>query len=97
MAGEGVGAGRPVSGLEDLRLAPFHILAAESGAFTERDHAWHLDHCDALVAADPGWIRRTERRFVDLTQSDEEARARRSAALTAPLPIHYRSGRQFRT
>ena len=63
----------PVSGLEDLRLAPFHVLAAESGAFAERDHAWHLEHCDALVAADPDWIKRTDRRFVDLTGSDAEA------------------------
>ena len=67
----------PVNGLEDLRLAPFHVLAAESGAFAERDHAWHLEHCDALAAADPGWIRRTDRRFVDLTGPD--ARRRRSS------------------
>jgi protein phosphatase len=65
----------PVAGLEDLRLAPFHILAAESGAFADRDHAWHLELCDALASADPDWIRRTDRRFVDLTGSDEEATA----------------------
>ena len=63
----------PVSGLDDLRLAPFHVLAAESGAFAERDHAWHLEHCDALAAADPDWIKRTDRRFVDLTGSDADA------------------------
>ncbi|MBE2316420.1 polynucleotide kinase-phosphatase [Solirubrobacter sp. CPCC 204708] len=65
----------PVSGLEDLRLAPFHVLATESGACFDRDHAWHLEHCDALAAADPEWIRRTDRRFVDLTGSDAEATA----------------------
>ena len=26
----------------DLRLAPFHVLAAESGVFAGRDHVWHL-------------------------------------------------------
>ena len=57
----------PVDGVDDLRFAPFHVLAAESGAFADRDHAWHLERCDALVAADPDWIRRTDRRFVDLT------------------------------
>jgi protein phosphatase len=56
----------PVSGLSDLRLAPFHVLAAESGVFAGRDHSWHLTHCDALVAADPDWIRRTERRVVEV-------------------------------
>jgi protein phosphatase len=64
-----------VGGLEDLRLAPLHILAAESGAFFARDHAWHLEHCDAIVAADPDWIRRTERRFVDVTDPAAEAEA----------------------
>ena len=57
----------PVDGVGDLRLAPFHVLAAESGVFVDRDHTWHLDRCDALVAADPEWFRRTDRRVVDVT------------------------------
>ena len=65
----------PVAGLEDLRLAPFHVLAAESGAFAGRDHAWHLEHCDALVAADPDWIRRTDRRVVEVTDPESELAA----------------------
>jgi protein phosphatase len=65
----------PVEGLDDLRVAPFHILAAESGAFAARDHGWHLEHCDALVAADPDWIRRTDRRIVDVTDPSSEAAA----------------------
>ena len=65
----------PVDGLDDLRVAPFHVLAAESGAFAARDHGWHLEHCDALVAADPEWIRRTDRRIVDVTDPVSEAAA----------------------
>jgi protein phosphatase len=65
----------PVDGVEDLRLAPFHVLAAETGAFAGRDHGWHLERCDALVAADPDWIRRTDRREVDVTDPDSEAEA----------------------
>jgi len=64
-----------VNGVEDLRLAPFHVLAAESGTFTGRDHAWHLEHCDALVEADPEWFRRTERKLVDVTDPASEAAA----------------------
>ena len=45
----------------DLRLAPFHILAAETGVFVDRDHAWHLERCDRLVAADPNWFQPTGR------------------------------------
>ena len=65
----------PVRGVDDLRLAPFHLLAAESGVFVDRDHAWHLDRADALVAADPDWFTRTDRRVVDVTDAESEAAA----------------------
>jgi protein phosphatase len=67
----------PVSGVADLRLAPFHLLAAEGQTFVEREHAWHLDRCDRLAAASPDWIRRTDRRFIDL--ADEASRAAATA------------------
>jgi protein phosphatase len=67
----------PVSDVADLRLAPFHLLAAEGQAFVEREHAWHLDRCDRLAAASPDWIRRTDRRFVDL--ADDASRAAATA------------------
>ena len=63
----------PVSGVADLRLAPFHVLAAESGVFIDREHSWHLDRCDQLVAADPDWLQRTDRRVVDVTDADSQA------------------------
>jgi protein phosphatase len=63
----------PVNGLSDLRLAPFHILAAETGAFIERDHTWHLECCDRLVAADPDWFQPTGRRAVDVTDAEDAA------------------------
>ncbi len=64
----------PVAGVADLRLAPFHILAAESGVFVDRDHTWHLDCCDRLLAGDPGWLQRTERIEIDVTNPEDEAR-----------------------
>jgi protein phosphatase len=64
-----------VGGLADLRLAPFHVLAAESGVFVDREHSWHLERCDRLVAADPEWFRRTDRRVVDVTDTDSQAAA----------------------
>jgi protein phosphatase len=63
----------PVSGVADLRLAPFHVLAAETGVFVDREHSWHLDRCDQLVAADPEWFQRTDRRVVDVTDADSQA------------------------
>jgi protein phosphatase len=59
----------------DVRVAPFHVLAAESGVFAAREHAWHLERCDALADADSGFIVRTERRFVDVTDPAQEADA----------------------
>ncbi|HEY0276948.1 MAG TPA: polynucleotide kinase-phosphatase [Solirubrobacterales bacterium] len=67
----------PVSGVADLRLAPFHLLAAEGRTFVEREHAWHLERCDRLAAASPDWIRRTDRRFVDF--ADDASRVAATA------------------
>jgi protein phosphatase len=66
---------RPVNGVEDLRLAPFHVLAAEGRAFTDRAHTWHLDLCDRLVAAAPDALKRTDRLTVDVTDTGSEQAA----------------------
>src|SRR5262249_33820597 len=31
-----------VTGLSDLRLAPFHLLASEGQVHTDKDHLWHM-------------------------------------------------------
>ena len=51
-----------VRGVEDYRLAPFHVLAAEGATFADRDHVWHMDTIARLAAHDPvlrptGWRR----------------------------------------
>jgi protein phosphatase len=63
----------PVNDLSDLRLAPFHVLAAETGVFIDHDHTWHLEHCDRLVAANPDWFQPTGRRAVDVTDAEDQA------------------------
>jgi protein phosphatase len=65
----------PVNSVDDLRLAPFHVLAAEAGVFVDRDHRWHLDLCDQLVTADPGWLTPTHRLIVDVTDDETQAAA----------------------
>jgi protein phosphatase len=65
----------PVNSVNDLRLAPFHVLAYEGAATLEQGHRWHLDLIDRLCAADAGLFRRTERRFVDLSEPESEAAA----------------------
>jgi protein phosphatase len=42
----------PVMRLEDLRLAPFHLLASEGGVHVDRDHRWHIAALAQLVGGD---------------------------------------------
>ena len=63
------------SGVDGIELAPFQILAAENEVLARRPHRWHLETIDRLVASEPGLFRRTERRFVDLSDDAQVAEA----------------------
>ncbi len=54
-----------VATVADLRVAPFHILAAEGRVFDDRDHDWHMAVADGLAAASP-FVTATDHRIVDL-------------------------------
>jgi protein phosphatase len=43
----------PVHSLDDLKLAPFHLLATEGAVHTNRDHVWHMETLAALCRTDP--------------------------------------------
>ncbi len=44
----------PVGGVEDLRLAPFHLLAGEKRTFFSLPHTWHMEMIGKLSAvSDP--------------------------------------------
>ncbi|AMR26004.1 polynucleotide kinase-phosphatase [Hymenobacter psoromatis] len=74
----------PVQSLDDLKLAPFHLLATEGKTYFDRDHAWHMETLRALSLADPGLLRATPYRVVDLTNPAEiEAATDWWTALTA--------------
>lgn len=65
----------PVSGIDDLKIAPFHVLASEGNVGLARDHRWHLSLIERLANADPALIRFTQHRFVDLTDESSVAAA----------------------
>ena len=44
----------PVTGLSDLKLAPFHVLATEGAVHVDKNHTWHLDVIGKLVTAGQG-------------------------------------------
>ena len=61
----------PVHSLEDLKLAPFHLLATEGKTYFDRDHAWHMETLRTLALADPGLLRATPYRVVPLADPAE--------------------------
>jgi protein phosphatase len=38
-----------VRSLEDLKLAPFHMLASEGVVHSDKDHVWHMEQTDQLA------------------------------------------------
>jgi protein phosphatase len=65
----------PVDSIEDLKVAPFHVLACEGVMGLERDHRWHLDVAGRLAAADGALFRLTRHLFVDLEDEASVATA----------------------
>lgn len=63
---------QPIDNTLGVQVAPFQVLASDSGTYEDRDHLWHLGLADRLVAADPDLFRPTLRLIVDT--SDEESR-----------------------
>ena len=73
----------PVASLDDVKLAPFHLLASEGAVHSDRDHLWHLDMAARLRRADPELFRETSHRIVNLGAGDEDAAVRWWEELTA--------------
>jgi protein phosphatase len=63
----------PVTGVADLRVAPFQILAGAGAVHATRPHPWHLDVLGRLCAADPGIFRPTRSITVTLGEPGSEA------------------------
>ena len=55
-----------VNSLDDYKIAPFHLLAAEGRTFFNQTHLWHMEQLSALQQADPEWIKATPFRVVNL-------------------------------
>ena len=62
----------PVASLDDIRLAPFHLLASEGTVHTDKDHLWHLDIAARLRQADAELFRETGHKVVELNSSAED-------------------------
>lgn len=64
-----------VTKLEDLKLAPFHLLASEGAVHTDKQHTWHMETLAKLCAADSEILVATPHKLVDVNDaaSCEEA------------------------
>lgn len=58
----------PVNDLNDLKLAPFHILATESKVHTDKDHIWHMENLTALSESSNSLLHATPYQVVDFNQ-----------------------------
>jgi protein phosphatase len=63
----------PVHGVQDLRFAPFHVLATEGAVHVDKTHQRHLDSIGRIVAASPSpCLQMTASRVFDLTDPTAE-------------------------
>jgi len=61
----------PVRSIDDLKLAPFHLLASERGVHVDKDHLWHMQTLADLCAADD-LLHPTAYVVVDTTDPESE-------------------------
>lgn len=64
----------PVASIDDLRLAPFHLLASEGKVHFDKDHQWHMQTLARLAAHDPILIA-TKTKLVNLADEASEQEA----------------------
>ena len=64
----------PVDSVDDLKIAPFHLLATEGAVHADKDHGWHLDRLHRIAGRD-GILAATDHRTVDLDSEDDVRRA----------------------
>lgn len=62
----------PVDSIEDLKLAPFHLLATEGRCHASQNHVWHLDELARICTADPQLMLATNSKIVDVTDGQSE-------------------------
>ena len=65
----------PVDSADDLRLAPFVVLAAEGTVHAGRDHLWHMGVATGLTHHAEHLVTPTRHRVVDVTDTTSQAEA----------------------
>lgn len=64
-----------VNSIDDLKLAPFHLLASEGAVHTDKPHTWHMQTIAKLCAADTKLLLSTPFQVVDINDETSCAAA----------------------
>ena len=59
----------PVNGVEDIKIAPFHLLASEGRTYFDKLHTWHMETLAELAGHDPKCLVATPVRAVNLADT----------------------------
>jgi protein phosphatase len=65
----------PVRSIDDLKIAPFHLLASEGKVHTSMSHRWHMETLARLCESGAPLMCVTDHRIVDLTHPRSESDA----------------------
>lgn len=65
----------PVQSIDDLKLAPFHLLESEGKVHSSMNHRWHTKTLASMCRPCEPLICATDYRIVDLTDSRSESEA----------------------
>ena len=65
----------PFAEIDDLRIAPFHLLASEGAVHDDKDHLWHMAQAHRLAEVDPALLVATAHRRVDLADPAQVSEA----------------------
>ncbi len=58
----------PVNSIEDLQLAPFHILATEKAVHADKDHVWHMETIKKFCDKNKDVLLATPYKIIDVTE-----------------------------
>jgi protein phosphatase len=59
----------PVRSIDDLKLAPFHLLATEGSVHTDKQHGWHMERLTKLCAQDEKLLLAAPFKIVDVNDT----------------------------
>lgn len=60
-----------VNNINDLKLAPFHVLATEGQVHTDKPHSWHIEQITNFAQQDSQLLQATNYKIVNINNRDE--------------------------